>query len=382
MDKRLGYYTCNGKEFESKLQALMWSNLVKQPINWHFNNEVFDKYTWSVDPELTLDQLYDRRAREIREKYDYILFSYSGGADSTNILESFQRQGLFIDEIVHNGTFEAAEKFTVLDPTQRSHWNLNAEYKLNTADKLNQIKLNSPNTKIVVNDTSKLIIDNFTSNLDGSWVKDKREMLNPLATNNFNYTHFRETRVNFDKGKRVALVLGLDKPKIRVVDGHCYLYFIDKIANIVPAQEHLVEYPNIRTEMFYWSPDSCDILAKQAHLVLRLINSDQRYRKIFEGSSDRMIRVTQEQLLRSVLYTNWKSEWFQVNKAMKDWDSEYDYWFTKGWRGTEAYEGWQRGVDHVIQRINRDDVKWNPDGSIFGTKPILSKFYYVGPVTS
>ena len=356
----------------------MHSKSTGNPVNWHFNQEVFDRYNWEAEPELSLDQLYDRRSKEIRESYDYVILSYSGGSDSHNILESFLRQGLFVDEVVINGAFKATEKFIVLDPTEKSNWNINAEYQLNTVEKLNQLKARSPNTKITVNDTTDAIIDSFLQGADGAWTKNKKEVLNPNGTNNFNYTFFRDIRVTFDKGKKVALVIGLDKPKVRVINGQCYLFFIDKIANITQIQDHIIEYPNLRTEMFYWHPDSCDMLAKQAHVILRLINSSEHYKKIFEDTSATAIRFTQEKLLRSILYTTWKDEWFQVDKPIKDWDCEYDYWFSRGWAGTPAHESWKRGLAHVAKQIGKTVM--NADGTLFGPPPIFSKFYYVGPV--
>lgn len=374
MDKLLGYYTCNGQEFESKLHALMLSKQTGSPVTWHFNEDVFDKYNWTHEPELSLDQLYDRRSREIRESYDYVILSYSGGSDSHNILESFLRQNLFIDEVVINGAFKATDKFIVLDTAQTSNWNINAEYQLNTVEKLNQLKARSPNTKITVNDTTDAIIDAFLQGPNGEWAKNKKEVLNPNGTNNFNYTFFRDLRVTFDKGKRVALVIGLDKPKVRVVDGKCYLFFVDKIANITQIQDHIVEYPNLRTEMFYWHPDSCDMLAKQAHVILKLINSSEQYKKIFEDTSVQALRFTQEKLLKTLIYSTWKAEWFQVDKPVNDWDCEYDYWFSRGWRGTDAHKNWTQGLKYIADRIGMSNNKF------FGTAPILSKFYYIGPV--
>ena len=71
-------------------------------MDWIFHDDAFSKYPWHIEPEASLDQLYDARARQLREKYDYVVLSYSGGSDTHNILESFIRQGLHIDEIVTN----------------------------------------------------------------------------------------------------------------------------------------------------------------------------------------------------------------------------------------------------------------------------------------
>lgn len=98
INPKLGFYTCNGQTFDSKIQAYLYGAQVKQRVEWDFNNELFRKHDWTVEPEETLDQLYNARARQLREQYDYIILSYSGGADSHNILMSFIRQGLHIED--------------------------------------------------------------------------------------------------------------------------------------------------------------------------------------------------------------------------------------------------------------------------------------------
>jgi len=378
MDKLHGYYTCNGQEFESKIQALMLANITGQPVNWNFNNQVFDRYNWSQEPELTLDQLYDQRAREIREKYDYVVLSYSGGADSNNVLESFLRQNLHIDEIVYNAALVATEKLNVFDPAETAAWNVNAEFKLHTANRLHQIKLRSPGTKITVNDTTNATIEGFEKHPDGEWISTQKEVLNPMGVHNFNYAYFRDLRVMFDKGKKIAIIVALDKPKIRVVDGSCYLYFIDKTANIVTTQDHLKEYPNARTEFFYWHPNSCDMLAKQAHTVLKLINYNPQFKAIFEDTSVKAVRFTQERVLRNMIYTTWKQEWFQADKSLNDWNCEFDDWFIQGHKGTKAHSHWLEGLKYVAKHISKVNPV-NPN-KFFGIQPILSKFYYIGPV--
>ena len=99
MNKKLGFYTIGTSVFESKIQACILANKVLKEMNqsihplrllqWNFNDEVFEAYDWTKEPEKTLDQLYDARARDIREKYDHVIVSYSGGADSHNMLMAF-----------------------------------------------------------------------------------------------------------------------------------------------------------------------------------------------------------------------------------------------------------------------------------------------------
>jgi hypothetical protein len=199
-----------------------------------------------------------------------------------------------------------------------------------------------------------------------------------MGVHNFNYAYFRDLRLTFDKGKRIGIIVALDKPKMRVVDGKCYLFFIDKTANIIPIDYHLAEYPNTQTEFFYWHPNNCDMLAKQAHIVLRCINFNQQYKNIFEDSSPKSIRFIQERLLRTMIYTTWKGEWFQADKSLNDWNCEFDHWFIKGQVGTQAHRNWLDGLKYVASHISKEATISNPHS--LGTAPILSKFYYIGPV--
>jgi len=93
----VSYYRVNNKVFSSKVLACIYATETNQEVEWVFYNNVFDKFDWTVEPSETLDELYDLRARELREKYDYIVISYSAGADSHNVLTSFLRQNLRVD---------------------------------------------------------------------------------------------------------------------------------------------------------------------------------------------------------------------------------------------------------------------------------------------
>jgi hypothetical protein len=379
MNKKLGYYLVDdGTEFESKIQALIYANTDAKGVSWIFNDAVFNKYDWSVEPELTLDQLYDQRAREIRDQYDYVVLSYSGGSDCNNILESFLRQGLFIDEIITNWALDANEKYIVHDVTEKSSWNNMAEFKLHTSARLDYIKSKSPNTRITFNDTSNLMLSTLLTAGDGSWVETKNDVINLTGANNFNGVHFIEVRKRFDKDKRIAYITGIEKPRIRIIDNKLYIYFIDKAASIAPVNEHLTEYPNAENVFFYWAPECCNLICKQAHSVLKFIKANPQHVQTFENMTYVNIRRIQEILLKNIIYTTWNNNWFQVEKPLSDWGCEFDYWFTKGMAGSKEHSIWLDGVRYLIPRIG---IFLNKiDGTIRGTRPFVSKFHYIGNI--
>lgn len=381
MNKKLGYYTCAGFEFESKIRAATVGQSTGNAIQWHFNDEVFKQYNWTQEPELTLDQLYDRRAREIREQYDYIILSYSGGSDSNNVLESFLRQGLFIDEIITNWALDLTEKYTVLDTNERSTWNHNAEFKLHTASRLEYIKHTSPNTKITMLDTSTALVKSLLVAGDASWVTKKKEVLNLTGSSQYNYVYFTEVRKRLDKFKRIALINGTDKPKVKIIDKKFYLYFIDKAVNMVSIQDHITEYPNAEPVFFYWAPECCDMLCKQAHTILKWIKVNSHHIPTWETKDPVVIRRVQEELLKTIVYpTTWNPNWFQVYKSIEDWDSELDYWFTRGWQGTQEHQIWKQGLDNVAGRV-KNFLHYKDDGSVRGLRPYYSDNYFIGDLT-
>ena len=70
-------------------------------ITFHFGDSIFSKIDWSKSlDDISIDSLYKLRATQLREKYDYLAVAFSGGSDSTQILQTFLKNNIFIDEIV------------------------------------------------------------------------------------------------------------------------------------------------------------------------------------------------------------------------------------------------------------------------------------------
>ena len=380
LDKKLGFYVCNGVQFDSKIKACMHSMKVGQRIVWNFNNRVFKEHDWSAEPNETLDQLYDERSRELRGKYDYIMLSYSGGADSHNILASFIRQGLHIDEIVVNTMTKATEKFTVLDPNNKENKNAAAEYQLQTFPRLKEVEHLIPKTKITILDLSDHLFTSLETAGDASWIETKREQINIAGATRFNYIHFDNIRKQFDKDKKIALVLGLEKPRTYIEDGNFYVMFTDRAANIVTVAEHIRDYTNSSVEYFYWSPDALKILTKQAHVIRKWLEAFPHYQVdwLRANVTPTKFRMVHERILRTLLYTTWDNNWYQADKAVKDWYSEFDAWFYEGFKDTRAFSIWQEGLQEVEKGCGVY-IKKTDDGVADGLVS-LSHSYLIGPI--
>ena len=291
---------------------------------------------------------------------------------------SFIRQGLHIDEIIVNHMSTAWNGIVVNDPKQTASWNTGAEHQLQTLPRLREVEQLIPNTKINILDMSDNLFEMFDSYGDASWVMNRTEGLNPLNVTRHNYGYFAEIRKRFDKSQKIAMVIGVDKPKTIIKNDKFYIYFDDRSVNIIPIDNDFSEYTNSSLEFFYWSPDALDIMCKQAHVIKRYLESNSQVQYLWQrdNMSANNWRLVQEPMIKSIIYTTWNSNWFQTEKAVSDWYSEFDSWFINGYVGHKTHSIWADGVAYV--RDNASDHLKYRNGRPDGLKTYF-QHYYIGP---
>jgi hypothetical protein len=356
MNKSVGYYIVGNQEFSSKIQAVLYASQHNLNLSWRFNNEVFEKYNWEVEPEETLDQLYDARARELREKYDYLMVSYSGGSDSNNLMESFIRQGLHVDEILVITTDKINKNHTEYDISNKKPENISAEHVLHTIPKLNELKKQCPNTKITIRDMTDNVLEMLSNSVDGDWILTKRETLNPIGMARFDFKYINEVRKNFDSNKKIAIVLGLEKPRtmIKSDTGEFLIYFNDRATNMIPVIDVLDEYASsVEVEYFYWSPSCVKMLCKQAHVIKKWLEVNPQYQRIWADITVQSLFGIQEPLLKNIIYTTWNNNWYQVDKPLNDFACEISDGFFKEFKNTNIYGKWEDGINFLRQNATK-----------------------------
>jgi hypothetical protein len=384
MNKKIhGYYTIGNKVFYTKIKALFFAsellnnskidkNLITPDklIKWHFNDEVFDRYDWTKEPEFSLEYLYHKRAKELREKYDYLIVYYSGGCDSHNMLMSFLNQGLNIDELVIHHVNKGIK---ILDS-----YNLDAkdakiqpltETSLQILPRLKEIKSICPSIKINFFDTTNFTINTFSSKQTGDWILKAREELNPVDSAKYKFTCFDEYKKIIHTNKKIGILVGLDKPSLKIFDNKIYLIFADRRFNINLFYSDIEEYSNAQVEFFYTSPDSCDLICKQAHVMKKWILSSELNKDLFTIKQflpsyvNANTKLYLEENARTLLYnTTWKKEWFQAKKSILDWHSEADFWFHMLF-SSKTLQGscWIDGIKYAKKYIN-DYFFYDNDG--------------------
>jgi hypothetical protein len=371
---KLGYYTVGQTRYYIKPEALIAATKANQFPEWNFNRNVFDKYNWSVEPEVSIKELYRIRAQQLRDKYDYIRLEVSGGGDSATAAFSFILNGIHLDEVVFRYP-KTGEKNVTDDPFNTKPENTLSEWKYAAQPLLQWISTHAPRTKITIHDYSE---DMLNSNHDESWVFRTKDYFQPGHAFKHTVDAVDSHKQTLDQGKSVCMLWGVDKPKVCIKDKKWYLYFMDVQAN--NANPEIGQWDNITNEYFYWTPDLPELLCKQAHTI----------RKWFDLPSNTYLqhlarwpnysfaqRTTFEHIIKPLLYPDYDPATFQTSKPTNSFYNEMDHWFYTNFQGTHVWNVWQAGLKHLVDSI---DPKYfnNELGRPVGFVSFISPFYCLG----
>lgn len=379
---KLGYYLVNNQVVKNKIDALVMATRLNCDITWHFNDQAWNTVKWDQEPETDILELYKKRARQIREQYDYVIINFSAGSDSATVVQAFLESGCHIDEITTIWNRKQTPK-VILDPGCTDPRNVEAEYDLVTKPALDKIRLLSPLTKITYLDVSDHIVQTL-SRLDGEeWLSRTSEHLNPQMLARYDSTLGKDRRMTLDRGRKTAVVFGVDKPKVCIKDdGRYYVYFVDSIPNQSPDTQLNLEYENVEHVFFYWTPDMPEILVKQAHILKRWFQVNDRLKHVIRWPQlDHARRTVYEAVVRGVIYPWWDPNTFQVNKTTSTVFSEWDSWFFDAHRGS-AVDNWLKGVEYVQTAIDKKYLKYSYDGRFEGFHGMINGHFCLDPVES
>ena len=266
---RFGFYKVGEFKTYSKLEAIEYSGASHLPVEWNFNKDIFEQFDWSQEPPGSLEYWYGERAREIREKYDYIVLWYSGGADSHNVLMSFVKNNIFIDEIA---------QFHNLGGTNGDKSNfLNEEVFATSAPVTQDLIENNPvyrNTKHRLVDLSELQKDVVTKD-DNHWDYFYKVGMY-LSPNALARSYMRELVPDYckliDQGKSVCFIYGAEKPRVMHNGNGWYVAFNDCLDNAVSPRTQMLNRDWEHNELFYWCDSMPQLVAKQCHVIKRFLS--------------------------------------------------------------------------------------------------------------
>ena len=269
-----GFYQVGNFCTYSKLEALEKSKQSGQPVDWNFNRAAFNRINWQIEPTGNLDFYYSVRAQQIRDKYDYIVLWFSGGADSHNVLNTFVNNNIFIDEIAQYHSLEGAQgnKKTMM----------NKEVFETSAPITVDLIQNNPTYKNTVHrlvDISQIITKvNLFDNNKWDYFYKVNTYLSPGALSR---SYIREIIPAYqdliNAGKKLCFLWSLEKPAVSKENQQWIFSFKDGFDHVVSARSQQLNRQWEYDEFFYWSPELPELVCKQAHVVKRYLEniSDQ-----------------------------------------------------------------------------------------------------------
>lgn len=356
-NKKLGYYLVNNEIYYNKYHALLEASKAKQQVRWFFNEDKFISFPWSVEPEESLTELYRQRAQDLREQYDYIRVEASGGSDSTTVIFSFLLNGIPLDEVVFRYP-KGGDRDVAGNAHDIRSENTLSEWEFATKPLLDWIATNYPSVKITVYDYTDALIREADSK-DESWIFRTRHYLQPGHINKYQANGTVDHKRLAEQNLRICILWGVDKPKVTVKDGKFFLYFHDGQAS--HSDQAIGEYSNITNEFFYWSPDACRLLAKQAHTIKNWFEQPEHanMQNILSWPNTNFAgRTIYEQIVKAVIYPSYDLTTFQTNKPTNNIWNEMDYWFHHNFKGTQSYQVWEAGIDFLTTNLNAEFVEY------------------------
>jgi hypothetical protein len=308
----LGYYQVGEVKHVGKISALIDGTARNIHPQWHFNDKVFDQFDWSIEPAESLQDLYNHRAREIRERYDYVILMYSGGSDSQTVLDAFLKSNLHIDEVIVSHPAKLENIYTP-DASNYDPLNLLSEWDFTMKPKLQWLAQNHPKIKITMYDWSDSILD---YKIQDGFVLDRNHNVSAYSEIRNNYYNIDSVKSALDKYNNVGIVLGIDKPRVCFHDNAYKLYFLDLITAVFgPQYSASLRKNKLHVEFFYWHPDSCKILAKQVHQLVKFFEMFTGFRNFVTWPIQNPAKRTwYETSIRAIIYPDLDLNFFQANK--------------------------------------------------------------------
>jgi hypothetical protein len=308
----LGYYQVGEVIHTSKVRALIDATERNMHPEWKFNPHIFDYYNWNIEPAESLYELYRQRAVQIRQKYDYVMLLYSAGADSQTMLDSFLDNGLHVDEILVLWP-KSMEKLYTPDNTNFDPLNTLSEWDFTVKPKLDWLAKHHPKIKITVHDWAEDVLD---YKVEDGYVMERGHNVTPFYLHRNSFYHIPSVQKVLEKYSNPGIILGIDKPRICWKDDEYRLYFLDIIpAGMGPQNDRRLRKSKLHLEFFYWSPDGCKILAKQAHALVKFFESVPSFKHYITWPiTNSRNRTWYESTVKAVIYPRYDLGLFQANK--------------------------------------------------------------------
>lgn len=276
--QNLGYWLVDNEYmFINKYQALEYCTANNtNNIKYQVEPDVFNNQNWAYEPTESLQELYRQRAQQLRDTYDYLVVTFSGGSDSVNILHSFFENNIWPDEIM---------TWMVKGPGFKDN-----EHGANTEIYYNQDLLKQFLKKKNIKFTVLPINEEYDKIFNDDWGFHGDVSLRASQTARGYSVYNNRYRSLVHQGKKCGIVYGLDKPNVVINnDGSFASYFQDSnLAQLHNTANYDLTYDSLTKERFYVSGDFPQLTIKQSHVMANFLQnfvSDKNKKKFYIGKT-------------------------------------------------------------------------------------------------
>lgn len=339
-----GYYSVGDKIFYNNADAYAESKQSGHSVKWDFYGEHFQTaHSQGLWRNLSLTQLYAQRARQLRQKYDHVTVLFSGGWDSRNILNAFEKEGLHIDAIAIY-VIPELDNATVYNDKEPGNWY--GEIKYHALPYAREYCKRHPGTKLLEIPWVETTIEKYTKASDEELYVNSR--LKPGFWFGRHITLSRWPELIKDIGyKSSCIIQGLDKPCIIHHDmSRAQGFFPEGTLRLFAYPRKSLGYHENQTwEFFYWTPDLPELAIRGWYELLRLCKRDALVNRAHNSSTSLRDRFS---LKMSTA----------CQESIKD--TLYEYFDPTAWQARKQVEwGFHMTVETpVINILNERGIRW------------------------
>ena len=371
-----GKWETANRSFYNKRDALIYaSNNGCPDVSWNWHNDVWKNFNIEKLGKQSLPQLYRERAQQLRDTYDYLILSYSGGADSHNILMTFLDNNIKLDLVYIQSPFSFINSSqhapNSVDKTAR---NQVCEWDYCIKPTLEYLAKYHPNIKIELSDW----MDNVTE----SYFSKENTFLNSGGSNlgmgtmarSLNFSKFGLSE--FEKDKKVATIYGCDKPVIAVDSQHKKVSMTFSDVTMLHCTNSVGTF-----EPFYWSQNLPDLIFEMAHQVYLHYKTNPTLQQFMWSKAnvskasrdDNIISMVNQDIVKKACYPlTWDFNKFQADKPI-GLRADRDFFVYEYDDFNRIKDTWKYHYEVYYQGINKKYI--NDVGNL---KLIHSNLYYIG----
>lgn len=227
----------------SKIDAFRLAQGDSKKIHFNFMESTFLGLSWAR-PLTAWDEFLKQRCQQLRDNYDYICLWFSGGWDSTTILDAFARHKIPVEEI-------AIYTRSYIDDPEPEAARIYAEQV---------IKNHLPGTRLTMVPISHRHHEHVYETHGDDWIFTPGSNLMFPKTHRYFIQHeLDETSSHrFDSVKKVNLYAH-DKPRVILANNKWYCFTVDSA---------MTGYMGTDVEMFYLTKDLPEMHVCQTHMAI------------------------------------------------------------------------------------------------------------------